>query len=102
MPKDIFAAFRATFEEAADADILVHVVDASDPANADHMLTTEELLEELGLEEIPRILVFNKSDLLEPSDGASLVRRHHDSLLVSATHRESTRALIERIAKLLA
>ena len=36
MPKDLFAAFRATFEEAADADLLLHVIDASDPARALH------------------------------------------------------------------
>jgi len=102
LPKDLFAAFRATFEEAADADILVHVVDASDRAKDDHMRTTEELLEELSLQAIPRILVFNKADVLEPGEGTSLLRRHRDALLVSATHRETTRPLIERIAKLLA
>jgi GTP-binding protein HflX len=102
LPKDLFAAFRATFEEAADADILVHVVDAADPAKEDHMRTTEELLEELDLDTIPRVLVFNKADLLEPGEGTTLLRRHHGALLVSATHRETTRALIERVAKLLA
>src|SRR5262249_29656820 len=64
LPKDLFAAFRATFEEAADADLLVHVVDASDEAKDDHMKTTDEVLRELSLEEIPRIVVFNKVELL--------------------------------------
>ena len=70
LPKDLFAAFRATFEEAADADLLLHVVDASDPARDQHIETTEALLTELGLIEIPRILVFNKIDLLDPRRGA--------------------------------
>ena len=61
LPKDLFAAFRATFEEAADADLLLHVVDASDPAQrAITSRTTEKLLEELDLAALPRLLVFNK------------------------------------------
>ncbi|MEO7094093.1 MAG: GTPase HflX, partial [Polyangiales bacterium] len=60
LPEDLFAAFRATFEEAADADLLLHVVDASDPARDEHIRTTEQVLEELGLEGRPRLLVYNK------------------------------------------
>jgi GTP-binding protein HflX len=108
LPKDLFAAFRATFEEAADADLLLHVVDASDPAKDEHVRTTEKLLEELDLDAIPRVVVYNKSDLLEAGEGAMLVRGHaragadSDAVLVSATHRESTRALLEKIALRLA
>jgi GTP-binding protein HflX len=102
LPKDLFAAFRATFEEAADADLLLHVVDASDPAKEDHIATTEKLLEELDLIAIPRIVVFNKADLLEPLEGKILVRSHPGSVLVSATHRETTRELLEVIAARLA
>ncbi len=65
LPKDLFAAFRATFDETQDADLLLHVVDASDPCRSEHVQTTEKLLVDLGLERIPRILVFNKCDLLE-------------------------------------
>ncbi len=99
LPKDLFSAFRATFEEAADADILVHVVDASDPAKADHVRTTEELLEELGLDEIPKIVVYNKTDLLSPIERKVLARAHPDAVLLSATERDSTLALIERVAR---
>src|SRR5690606_11550975 len=66
LPKDLFAAFRATFEEVADADLLLHVVDASDPARDVHIETTEALLGELGLGEIPRIVVYNKIDQVNP------------------------------------
>lgn len=65
LPKDLFAAFRATFDETQDADLLLHVVDASDPCWHEHVETTEKLLVDLGLERIPRILVFNKCDRLE-------------------------------------
>jgi GTP-binding protein HflX len=102
LPKDLFSAFRATFEEAADADLLLHVVDASDPAREDHIRTTEELLEELDLAGIPRLLVFNKVDRIEPLEGQILTRRHRGAILVSATDRESTRPLLAAIAERLA
>jgi GTP-binding protein HflX len=65
LPKDLFAAFRATFDETQDADLLLHVIDASDPCRSEHVETTEKLLVDLGLERVPRILVFNKCDRLE-------------------------------------
>ncbi|MFO0678119.1 MAG: GTPase HflX [Polyangiaceae bacterium] len=102
LPKDLFAAFRATFEEAADADVLVQVVDASDPAKDDHLVTTDELVDELGLEDIPRILVFNKTDLLDPFRLGLMKKTNADAVFVSALDRDSTRALIERIASTLA
>jgi GTP-binding protein HflX len=106
LPKDLFAAFRATFEEAADADLLLHVVDAGDDAKDVHMRTVEEVLGELGLLEIPRLLVFNKVDLLDSPESALhrrvLVRSHPEAVFVQATARDSTRPLIERIARELA
>ena len=65
LPKDLFTAFRATFDETQDADLLLHVIDASDPCRSEHLETTEKLLVDLGLERAPRILVFNKCDRLE-------------------------------------
>ena len=64
LPKDLFAAFRATFDETQDADLLLHIIDASDPCRREHVETTEKLLVDLGLERVPRILVFNKCDRL--------------------------------------
>jgi GTP-binding protein HflX len=101
LPKDLFAAFRATFEEAADADLLLHVVDASDPALNEQIETTHEVLEELELDKLPRVLVFNKADRLEPADRARLVRATRatraDALVVSATDRSSLVPLEARI-----
>lgn len=101
LPKDLFAAFRATFEEAADADLLLHVVDASDPARDHHIETTEALLTELGLIEIPRILVFNKVDRLSRDEVRWLSQGHPDAVLLSATKRETTRPLLEKMAERL-
>jgi GTP-binding protein HflX len=102
LPKDLFAAFRATFEEAADADLLLQVVDASDPAKEEHIRTVLRVLEDLDLLEIDRLLVFNKIDLAESSELRALERSHPDAAFVSAKHRETTRPLIERIARELA
>lgn len=98
LPKDLFAAFRATFEEAADSDLLLHVVDASDPARDQHIATTESVLGELGLIEIPRIVVYNKVDLLEPGELARLRLGHKGAAFVSAMQRETTRDLLGMIA----
>ncbi len=102
LPKDLFAAFRATFEEAADADLLLHVVDASDPAKDDHVQTTLSVLEQLELDKVPRVLVYNKVELLEPIARKALAHAHPDALLVTATQRETLRPLIERLATELA
>ena len=102
LPKDLFAAFRATFEEAADADLLLHVVDASDPAKDDHIATTLKVLEDLELEGVPRVLVYNKTDLIEDIQRMSIARANPDAVLVSATDRESLRPLVDRIARELA
>lgn len=98
LPKDLFAAFRATFEEAADADLLLHVVDAADPAHDQHIETTEALLVELDLVRIPRILVYNKCDLLEPVEVRRLVQGRTDAIALSARDRETTRTLLAMIA----
>ena len=102
LPEDLFAAFRATFEEAADADLILHVVDAADPVKEDHIATTLALLGELDLADLPRLLVFNKTELLAPIDQRILQKKFPDAVLVSARSRETTLPLIERIAHDLA
>ncbi len=98
LPKGLFAAFRATFEETADADLLLHVVDAADPAHVQQIETTESLLVELDLARIPRIIVYNKVDLLEPVEVRRLVQGQADTIALSAKDRESTRTLLAMIA----
>jgi GTP-binding protein HflX len=101
LPKDLFAAFRATFEEAADADLLLHVVDASDPARDQQIETTVDLLEQLGLGGIPRILVYNKVDRMAKEQARLLGWGRADMVALSATDRESTRGLLGKIAERL-
>jgi len=65
LPHELVAAFRATLEELAEADVLVHVVDASHPALEEHMAAVEALLEELEVGDRPTVLVLNKVDRVE-------------------------------------
>jgi GTPase len=98
LPRDLFSAFRATFEEAADADLILHVIDASDPSHDDHVRTTEHLLDQLDLLGIPRISVYNKIDMLPTDEAARLARERPGAVLTSATSRETTRPLLDQIA----
>ncbi|WP_028007820.1 ribosome rescue GTPase HflX [Solimonas flava] len=65
LPHDLIAAFRATLEEARDASLLLHVVDAADPERTTRIRQVEEVLGEIGADEVPRLQVFNKIDLRE-------------------------------------
>ena len=93
LPADLVTAFRATLEELADADLLLHVADAAD-ADFDRKLeAVERLLESLDLADLPQLLILNKSDLVDEDELANLTRRHH-GVAVSATRREGFDALI--------
>jgi GTP-binding protein HflX len=100
MPKELFAAFRATFEESADADLVLEVIDGSDPEQDAHSKTTQGLLQDLGLDGIPRLSVWNKVDLLEPSARESL-EMSTDAVAICALDKRSTRVLLERVQALL-
>ena len=94
LPEDLFAAFRATFEEAADADLLLHVVDAADPMKDEHIATTLALLDELKLGELPRVLVFNKTELLSTLDYRILPGEPRDDDRSHLAHREGARGAL--------
>src|SRR3954454_1974602 len=69
LPHQLVDAFRATLEEVYRADVLIEVVDASDPHFAEHRETVQLVLDELGAGDKPRVVAFNKSDLLGSADG---------------------------------
>ncbi|MCH2109605.1 MAG: GTPase HflX [Polyangiaceae bacterium] len=94
MPQDLFAAFRATFEEAQDANLLLELVDASDSEEGNHKKETQKLIEKLGLEHLPKLRVYNKSDRLNPEEIEALADEP-DTLVVSALNPKSLRALVE-------
>jgi GTPase len=93
LPPDLVAAFRATLEELEDADLLLHVVDAADPRLEQKYEAVTRLLTELHLEEIPRLVVLNKTDLLEPHEAEGLARRYK-GVAVSAAKRKGLAELI--------
>ncbi len=100
LPADLLAAFRATLEELSDADLLLHVVDASDPYLERKMDAVERLLMDLDLSDIPRLTVLNKSDLVEESVLERLCRRF-EGVAVSALRREGLSELIKTTEDLL-
>jgi GTP-binding protein HflX len=74
LPRDLAQAFRATLEELGQADLLLHVVDASDPARERQAAAVETILTDLGLAETPRLLVMNKMDLVPEEERDVLLR----------------------------
>jgi GTP-binding protein HflX len=65
LPHDLIAAFRSTLAETRDADLLLHVIDAADPQREQRIAQVDAVLEEVGAGAVPRILVFNKIDLMD-------------------------------------
>jgi len=65
LPHKLVEAFKATLQEARDADLLLHVIDAASPQLDEQMLEVERVLEEIGASDIPQILVYNKQDMLD-------------------------------------
>ncbi len=101
LPPDLVNAFRATLEELSDADLLLHVVDASDPRHEEQIAAVEQILGSLGLAEKRRMLVFNKSDRLARGQGAAMAGAHRDAAAVSASTREGLPELLLRCERLL-
>ena len=67
LPHGLIDAFRATLEEAADADLLLHIVDAANPGHPEQIAEVQRVLHEIGADQVPQMLVFNKIDVLEAS-----------------------------------
>ncbi|MCA1593812.1 MAG: GTPase HflX [Acidobacteria bacterium] len=106
LPPDLIAAFRATLEEIDDSDLLIHLVDASNPRWQQQVESVEKILADLGHTDIPLLVVYNKSDLVAPDDMEAILRqttaRGRESLAVSAVDARSLRPMIERAGELLA
>ena len=96
LPEELVAAFRATLEEMADADLLVHVVDASDPDRDQHVRAVERILDDLGLADKPRVLVWNKADKLAAGEEAPA-----GAFVVSALDRQTFGPLLLGIERAL-
>src|SRR5512138_554964 len=100
LPPDLVNAFRATLEELQDANLLLHVVDASDPRHEEQIAAVHEILGQLGLGSKRRLLVMNKIDRLPPGDGGALAHRR-DAVGVSAATREGLPDLLHACDRML-
>lgn len=74
LPHGLVDAFAATLQEAADADLLLHVVDASNPSHLEQIASVQGVLQEIGASEVPQILVFNKLDAMDPASAPRVLR----------------------------
>ncbi|HZS10789.1 MAG TPA: GTPase HflX [Nitrospirales bacterium] len=100
LPKDLVGAFRTTLEELRDADLLLHLADASSRDLQGQIDAVEAILAELDLDRIPRVMVLNKCDRLQPDDARALCRRY-GAIGVSAIQPETLPPLIERLDRAL-
>jgi len=98
LPKDLFAAFKATLEEMEESDLLIHLVDAASPQLENQIASVNRILGELQLDAVPRLLVFNKMDLVEPEELENR-QRVYNAIPVSAIDRSTLGTLVNEISQ---
>jgi len=96
LPHGLVASFKSTLDEALEASLLAHVVDASDPGFERQLAVTEEVLDEIGAQAVPRLLVFNKID--RGGDEAALRAQYPGCVVMSARREGDVAKLREAIA----
>ena len=102
LPHELVAAFRSTLEESVDADVIVHVIDASSPVWEQQMATVEGVLSDLGVSDRPRINCFNKVDLVPEDQAIAVVKEQRPSVAVSALHQTGLQELTDAVVGTLA
>ncbi len=102
LPKDLFAAFKATLEELYEADILLHVIDVSNPGFEGHIIAVEKILEEIGIREKPTLRVFNKADRFADKALLHNLCRRFEAIALAALQPESLGPLLERLEEIIA
>ncbi len=98
LPHDLVASFRSTLDEAGDADLLLHVVDAADPAHADQLAVTRAVLAELEITS-PIWLLLNKIDRVDDAGRAALAERYPTAIQLSAKRTADVAALRDRLVE---
>ena len=88
LPKDLMGAFRPTFDELKESNLLIHLIDVSDPRFQEHIESVEKILFELKLDHIPRLRVFNKEDKLRPQEKEAICQKY-GGVSISALRPES-------------
>jgi GTP-binding protein HflX len=98
LPKDLMTAFQATLEELKNADLLLHVIDISNPSYKEHIKTVDDILKEIDLTQIPLIKVLNKIDLLS-SKTIQNISRNLSGVPISAKNKNTLGPLFKQIAE---
>jgi len=101
LPKELFAAFRATLEELHEADVLLHLIDVSNPDFEEHIVAVEKILAELDIATKPTIRVFNKEDRLADKELLDALCRRFDAIAISARDPSTFRVLLDRLEWLI-
>ncbi len=99
LPEELKEAFRATLEELESADLLLHVADASHPELDLHNQAVEDILREMQLQDVPRLLILNKWDLLDEESQAALRFRFPDAVPIAARAGQGLEALSQEIVR---
>lgn len=94
LPHHLIDAFRSTLDDVREADLLLHVVDASDPDPLGQVTAVREVLAEIGASSIPELLVLNKVDIASPSATERLANLHPEAVAVSAATGEGMETLL--------
>jgi len=102
LPHALVAAFRATLEEVTEADLVVHVIDASAADRDRRMTAVRQVLDEVGATDVPMLEVYNKCDALTPDERRRLQELDPAALTISALERQGIDELIETMASRLA
>lgn len=100
LPKELMVAFRATLEELENADLLLHVIDLSNPRFEEQIKSVEKILEELNLERIPMLCVLNKQDLV-PEETVEKYCRQYKAISISATKASTLTPMIEKMESII-
>ncbi len=95
LPADLLKAFESTLEELFEADLLLHVIDISNPAWKEQAAVVEELLTELKLDRIPCLQVYNKVDKMDGDSGLVAKLERSGGICISAVNRSTVRGLLE-------
>ena len=100
LPRDLLSAFKATLEEMEQSDLLIHLVDASSPQLESQINSVRRILGELQLDRLPRLLVFNKTDLVDPAELPHICETWN-ALPIAAIRRETLDRLSREIEERL-
>ncbi|MGA7097038.1 MAG: GTPase HflX [Acidimicrobiia bacterium] len=101
LPHHLVEAFQSTLAEVAEADLLLHVVDGSDPDPRGQIAAVREVLLEIGADQVPELIVFNKADLVPPAAAERLANLYPDSVMVSGLAGTGLTTMLETVGALL-